>query len=120
MLKIDTETKQINLTRGDIAEFSITAKNDDGTNYQFQVGDTIKLSIYEKKDYSKLILSKSVEILEASESATLTLTSTETKIGDLINKPAEYWYEVQLNEEQTIIGYDENGAKIFKLYPEGE
>lgn len=119
MLKIDSNL-QINLTRGDIASFSISAKNDDGTNYQFQVGDVVSLSIYEKKDYSKLILTKSVEVLEVGESVILSLTSEETKIGDIINKPVDYWYEVQLNQEQTIIGYDEAGAKIFRLYPEGE
>lgn len=120
MLKIDSKTKQINLTRGDIANFNISAKNDDGTNYQFQVEDEIKLSIYEKKDYSKLILTKSVVVNEATENVVLSLTSQETKIGDIINKPVDYWYEIQLNNEQTIIGYDEDGAKIFRLYPEGE
>jgi hypothetical protein len=25
-----------------------------------------------------------------------------------------------LNREQTIIGYDDNGPKVFTLYPEGE
>ena len=60
--------------------------------------------------------------MEATTSVDLSLDSTETTIGDIINKPVEYWYEIQLNpdtEPQTIIGYDENGAKIFKLYPEG-
>lgn len=35
----------------------------------------------------------------------------------------DYWYEVELNPEteaQTIIGYDEDGPKIFRLYPEGD
>jgi len=44
------------------------------------------------------------------------------KIGDVINKPTDYWYEIEINPEtkpQTIIGYDENGEKILKLYPEG-
>ena len=51
------------------------------------------------------------------------LTEEDTKIGEVISKPKDYWYEVELNpdeEPQTIIGYDEDGAKIFKLFPEGD
>ena len=50
------------------------------------------------------------------------LHGAETKFGEVINKPVDYWYEVELNPEtkpQTIIGYDEDGAKVFKLFPEG-
>ena len=36
-----------------------------------------------------------------------------------MNKPVEYWYEIELNNEHTVIGYDDNGAKIFMLFPEG-
>jgi hypothetical protein len=38
----------------------------------------------------------------------------------MLNKPIEYWYEIQLNYYQTIVGYDESGPKLFMLYPEGE
>ena len=126
MFKIDKDTKQINLTRGDIATFKINAKNDDGTYYQFKTGDVVTLSIYEKKNLENLKLRKGVIIIEPTQNAILELTSEETKLDDLINKPVEYWYEVTLRDnssstdEQTIVGYDEDGAKIFKLYPEGE
>ena len=26
---------------------------------------------------------------------------------------------MKLNKEQTVLGYDKNGPKIFMLYPEG-
>ena len=51
------------------------------------------------------------------------LTSKETKFGELIHKPKDYWYEVELNPmttPQTVIGYDEDGAKVFRLFPEGK
>ena len=50
------------------------------------------------------------------------LTEQDTRIGDVISKPVDYWYEVTLNpytNPQTFIGYDEDGAKVFKLFPEG-
>lgn len=120
MFKIDSETKHINLTRGDIAEFTIKIKNKDGSFYQFQIGDKISLGIYESKNFQSLKLKKEVTASEISESLDLTLTSEETKLDEPINKPKNYWYEVQLNDSQTIIGYDEQGAKLFTLYPEGE
>jgi len=51
------------------------------------------------------------------------LSSDETRIGDYINKPVTYWYEIELNPNNnstTIIGYDDDGPKQFKLYPEGK
>ena len=51
------------------------------------------------------------------------LSKTDTKIGEVINKPTDYWYEVEVNPHtnpQTIIGYGEEGAAIFKLFPEGD
>ena len=57
------------------------------------------------------------------ETVTVTLDNKDTKFGDIISKPVDYWYEVELNPEtkpQTIVGYDEDGAKIFKLFPEGK
>ena len=53
---------------------------------------------------------------------TIFLGKEETTIGEITSKPKDYWYEVELNPEtlpQTIIGYDEDGAKVFKLFPEG-
>ena len=44
------------------------------------------------------------------------------KVVDVISKPKDYWYEVVLNDDsypQTIIGYDADGPKLFRLYPEG-
>ena len=57
-----------------------------------------------------------------AESVTINLTKEDTKIAEIINKPVDYWYEIEMNpdtEPQTIIGYDEDGEKIFRLYPEG-
>ena len=34
------------------------------------------------------------------------------------NATIEYWYEIELNDKQTIVGYEE-GPAILYLYPEG-
>jgi len=120
MFKITGDT--IHLTRGDTAVIGITAKEDEEHNYEFQVGDVVRFSVYEKSNYNNVKLRKDVEVLSATEEVELTLTSEETKLDEIINKVKDYWYEVELNPNgntQTLVGYDENGAKLFKLYPEG-
>ena len=36
------------------------------------------------------------------------------------NKKTIYWYDIVLNDDITILGYDDEGAKKIYLYPEGE
>ena len=122
MFNINKETKQIELTRGNVATIGVTATNDDETDYIFVVGDIVRFKVFEKKDCDKVVLQKDVEVKEQTSIVNVELTSEETKIGELINKPVDYWYEIELNPDtntQTIVGYDKQGAKIFTLYPEG-
>lgn len=115
--------KQILLTRGDIAVFDVNAKNDDGTDYEFKEGDVVRFTVYKKKDCNCVEVSKEVKVSEPTTSVEIRLESKDTTIGEVINKPTDYWYEVVLNPDtspQTIIGYDdEEGEKIITLYPEG-
>lgn len=114
--------KSIYLTRGDIAVVQVSANNTDGELYNFQPGDIIRLRVYEKSRCDCVVLNKDVEVEEESTVVDISLTKEDTKIGELIHKPKDYWYEVELNPDtspQTIIGYDVNGPKIFKLFPEG-
>lgn len=112
----------IHITRGDIGLLEITAKNEDGSDYTFKVDDVIRLGIFEKKKFNSIKKQKDITVQEETTTVQIPLNKEDTTIGDIINTPVDYWYEVQLNPEtnpQTIIGYDENGAKIFRLYPEG-
>lgn len=118
MQKIDGTTIKIN--RGDILTLTLEVKYDNGETYTFQNGDKVVFSIYNKNELDKnAVVLKEFNVSETSESLTITLSSEETKIGNLINKPIEYWYEVELNNQYTIIGYDEDGAKVLQLFPEG-
>lgn len=114
--------KTICLTRGDVANINVSANMQDGEPFIFAAGDVLRFTVFAKKDCNNVVISK--DAIADTDTATvfIKLTSEETKIGDIINKPVDYWYEVVLNpdtEPQTIIGYDENGEKIFRLYPEG-
>ena len=128
MKVIDGTTIKIN--RGDVLPLELTIPLEYGTDesgqtivtsyYQFKVGDKIDFGIYKKKRMNKeAMLLKTIVVDESTDKVNFTLTNDEMKIGGLINKPTEYWYEVELNDKQTIIGYDDDGPKILMLYPEG-
>jgi uncharacterized protein YqfB (UPF0267 family) len=121
MLKINDD-KSIYITRGDAGAFTVTA-TDNGESHRFQAGDVLRLKVVEKKGCDCVILQKDTIVETETEAVQILLTGEDTKIGELIHKPKDYWYEVELNPEtvpQTIIGYDEDGAKVFKLFPEGK
>lgn len=122
MFKIDLD-KTIRITRGDIAMFEISVDNKDSAEpYVFKDGDIVRFKVYEKKDFGNALLIKDTVVSGETTVVAIHLESEDTKIGELVNKPKEHWYEVELNPDtapQTIVGYDEDGAKIFMLYPEG-
>ena len=126
MFTIESD-KTINITRGDNAEICIRALdmiNNKGEKLSgFHPGEVIRLKVFEKKACENVVLQKDFSIEEETESLSLMLTEYDTRFGDVISKPVDYWYEIELNpytEPQTIVGYDEDGAKIFRLYPEGK
>ena len=112
----------IYVTRGDIGILSVTAE-DNGEKHIFKQGDLLRLKVFEKKNCSNVVLQKDTPVTSDTESVDIYLTERDTKIGGVISKPVDYWYEIELNplsDPQTIIGYDEDGAKVFKLFPEGK
>lgn len=122
MFKIDTD-KTIHLTRGDIAMLEISVEDKaTGQPYVFKDGDIVRFKVYEKKDFGNALLIKDTAVSGETTVVDLYLESKDTKIGELVNKPKEHWYEIEVNPDtapQTIVGYDEDGPKVFMLYPEG-
>ncbi len=115
------EDNSIYSTRGDIVILSVSADNN-GKPYTFQAGEVLRIKVFGKKDAESVVLQKDFPITSATQAVELFLDENDTKIGEVISKPKDYWYEIELNpfdNPQTIIGYDEDGPKIFKLFPEG-
>ena len=115
------EDLSIYLTRGDVALFSVTAEKD-GESFLFQPDDVIRLNVYAKKNCDDVVIRKDFKADVETDRIDILLTKEDTKVGKIISKPTDYWYEVVLNpvtNPQTIIGYDDDGAKLFRLYPEG-
>ena len=121
MIKVDNE-KTIRVNRGDSGTLIFSANVEQtGDTYEFQVGDIVRLNVTKANKENEVVLSKDVTISEVSTTVELPLDSTDTKIGDVINRPITYWYDVELNPDSnstTIIGYDEDGPKLFILDPE--
>lgn len=116
------EDNSIFLTRGDVAVIEISTVDPKGQPYIFKNGDMIRFRVGEKNQFDMVVIQKDITVKEESASIDITLTKDDTKIGGLINRPVDYWYEVELNPDtnpQTIIGYDTSGPKVFRLYPEG-
>lgn len=116
MAKVDNKTLYIN--RGDSATLAITGNNGE---FEFKTGDIVYFKLTEQKNESNVILQKEITVLEDTTNVNIELEDDDTRIGDIINKPVTYWYEVSYERDgktQTIIGYDETGAKLFILMPE--
>ena len=113
MFEVENDTLHVSRATSGVIEFGIPG-------YEFKVGDTIELRIYEKKGLDKEPV-KTIEkiVEEAGPTIDIELTCKDTDIGEPANKTVEYWYEIELNDKQTVVGYDKDGPKIFNLYPKG-
>lgn len=106
--------KNLHITRTESGSVTINSKKG------FNVGDTVELNVYEVEGLdSAPVLAKSVEITEATNQAVIELYSADTDLGEPSNDKTEYWFQIRKNGEKTILGFDDNGAKILYLYPCG-
>ena len=62
----------------------------------------------------------SVGYNENTTTVEINLTAQDTKKFPLKNKAMTYWYDIYLNDTQTILGFDDDGAKKLIVYPRGE
>lgn len=122
MIQFNSSNKQIQVNRGDSVDMNITAKDEHSQDYLFQIGDQVTFKIMEIKHVENVILEKTTVVDEETSIVNIHISSDDMKIGELINKPVIYWYEISLTKNNgdvsTIIGYDKQGAKEFILNPE--
>ena len=123
-----TKEMQILCTRGDVGVFTVSATID-GTDMTFEEGEAIRFKVYTKKNCDDVVLNKTIgvngdNLTEDNKGVIVRLSEEETRIGGIISKPVDYWYEIEHVDRdgnvRTIIGYDSDGAKVFTLYPEGK
>lgn len=114
MIKID-EDGTIHYSRGDNETIMLQADNGE---YQFVKDDVITFRIFSKNGYTdKALLEKNITLTENTKQVNIELTVDDiTKFCEQINKPLTCWYSISLNEN-VLLGYDEDGAKQFIIYP---
>lgn len=115
MFRYDREDLTLHVTRGDVCEFPVM--------HMFTPGDVVRIKVTRKKDCNTVMMQRDFVAETGTDTFMIYLDSEYTKFGEVISKPTDYWYEIELNPDtnpETIIGYDESGAKVFRLYPEGK
>ena len=99
--------------RGDKGAIRLINKN--GT---FKKGDKFTFSIVKKGNYADVVFQKIFVVTEDCDIFYLSFTNEEMRIGDVISTRVTYYYEIDLNNDTTILGHDKDGDKLFILYPE--
>lgn len=115
MYKIIDKTIYVN--RGDQMTIHIVNRTDD-----FHNGDFLIFSICKAGDLGTVILTKRVDFTYDIGYADITLTSEDTRsLCDFFKSGQKnFWYELELNNNMTLIGYDNDGPKLFIVYPEAD
>ena len=113
------ELERIYTYRGDKGTLEYSIKQDDESLYEFQQGDKIEFTVFENKGYSKTpVLNKEITPTPGETSVNIELTATDTTLGEAENKAITYWYEIALNGDETVNGYDsDDGPLEFILLP---
>lgn len=112
-MKFNKEDKSIEINRGDKGTIKVINKNG-----SFSIGDKLKFSIVERGNYNNILFQKEYEINEESSIAYIYLNPEDTRFSDVISSKEEFWYEIEYNDSQTLIGFDSDKAKKFIVYPE--
>lgn len=135
MTRIDEETQDIHITRGDAptSEFNriavclpvLNVSTGEEEYYKFKLTDKISFVVFDKKGYQKNEIFridytlKDLGYPEETISVEIPLTEKLTKMFPQTSKAKTYWYDIALNDTTTILGLDEDGAKKIIVYGEG-
>ena len=109
----------LKINRGNTLRFDYSILGGD-TPYVFKEDDTIVFSVYESFGLeNEPKLSVEFKPVEGSTEITIEIPKDKMKFAPMLNIEKDYWYEITLNEE-TMLGFDDTGAKILTIYPEGK
>lgn len=117
MITIDND-KNIGITRGDIGSFTLKVKQSDNTYYQFKTSDKVYFTVKKSYSDSDYIIRKIITFPSVTDTCEISLVASDTNFGRLIGGSRKYVYDISINEVETVVGYDQDGAKYFIIYPE--
>ena len=120
MFKIDKDGTTLLVTRGDKGSIKVKKRISEGVYEPFYKDDVVSFSLKNNFGDSEPVLRKKVTVPEKTDTVTFEFSKDDTTIGDLISSPVRYQYDIAVNDDLTILGYDDQtGPKYFKLFPEG-
>ena len=90
MFKIDTDGTTLKITRGSSGSFSFGATTIEGEAYVFSAGDVIRLNVTRKGQENMVVMSVDSLVTQDTDTVTISITSEDSKIGTVINKPTDY------------------------------
>ncbi len=120
MFKIDKDGTTLLVTRGDKGSVKVKKKISEGVFEPFYKDDVVSFSLKSNFGDSEPVLRKKVTVSENTDVVTFEFSKDDTTIGELISSPVKYQYDIAINDDLTILGYDDlTGPKYLKLFPEG-
>ena len=109
----------IHINRGNRLLFDYTIDNN-GSDYVFEEDDIVTFSVYRKLEMDdEPVVNKNFTPEVGTTMVSIDIPNEEMRIGEPINQPEEYWYQIRLNED-VVSGYNSSGPKKLILYPEGK
>lgn len=119
---VKTEGTTIKVFRGDSGHFDISKTDKEGNIENFKKGDKVILSVKQNFAESEILLRKTIIVEEDCIKVEFPISDEDTiSLTEIISEPIELEYDIKVDgtEKTTIIGHDDSGAKIFKVYPSG-
>lgn len=117
MLLIDNT--EVSLNRGDQGKILVELEQN-GEPITLLESDVVNMAIYSEENLDKDPLQKLNASINTEENvAEIIIEKNSTAFVPEDNMPFNYWYEVEWNGI-VIIGYDKEGPKIFRVYPNGK
>ena len=109
----------IHINRGNRLLFDYSIDNN-GSDYVFEEDDIVTFSVYRKLEMDdEPVVNKNFAPEVGTTMVSIDIPNEEMRIGEPINQPEEYWYQIRLNED-VVSGYNSSGPKKLILYPEGK
>lgn len=109
--------KNIYANRGDAISIVIANNSD-----VFKELDELTIRICKQGDYAQTLYQDTIQVDEPTAEVTIHLSPSVTRslCEPFGNGVKIFWYEIELNHDSTLVGYDSNGPKLFTLWPEAE
>lgn len=111
MVRIEKDT--IEMSRGDAFSIEVTIED-----YTILSTDVVKMSIFEAdSDYASPLTTITGTLDSEHNVSVISFDESTTSFAEPVSERVDYEYEVKLNGDQTVIGYDKKGPKRLIIYP---